>query len=262
MPIHPVLGTEKLWVNTSLIMISTLLLLLNGSVHINAQSESVNGSGNGGSISAGSVTSGPTSNYCNAYVQGGCDLGPNGGSVSGSGNGGSINGGATSSNSPPLVQNSWKIEATQGIQTQYPNNWNDNANGSFSDQFIVSFSPNNDSNTTVQIYKGSAPGMFNLGAHLNQEIDNNDSNIDYNGTNANDTNATIIKQGYNGALAGHDAYEVEFTYQYNGTVYQDMMVGIVTSGVVYYIDFDTALASYAVYLPVVQRMLDSFQVTG
>src|SRR6185437_723213 len=91
----------------------------------------------------------------------------------------------------------------------------------------------------------------NLDGYLNYKLNNyrnlvNNFKLDYSNTVSN--------------LANHRAYKLEFTSNYNGINKTIIETGTIIGSKVYYINVIVDTDQYSKYLPMIQKMIDTFQV--
>jgi hypothetical protein len=75
-------------------------------------------------------------------------------------------------------------------------------------------------------------------------------------------NAKVIESSTDSILAGNQAYELVFTASDNITEYKNKEVGTSVGGKAYYISYFSDPANYDKYLPLAERMFDSFELTS
>jgi hypothetical protein len=148
--------------------------------------------------------------------------------------------------------------STFGIKIQYPSNWEKQENGTRQDtqtDIVTFLSPviNSRANLDVSIDDISGEKGISLTQYANQNIaDLNQSLPD----------AKLIASNTNNvAIAGLPAYRMVYTSADGNTILKTMEIGAMKGDKVYILTYEAAMQEYAKYLSVIQRMIDSFQIT-
>jgi eukaryotic-like serine/threonine-protein kinase len=150
---------------------------------------------------------------------------------------------------------------TYGINIQYPSNWRIDEGDVYADDYvtdIVSFIAPIRSNTEAY-----APSLYisidnpppNLKENLNEYLtritrEYSDTYEDFN----------VIESDTNSILSGYPAYEIVFTDE-DGIDYKSMEVGTIIGDKVYYVTYYAEEEQYSDYLPTIQKMISSLEMT-
>ncbi|MDP8888466.1 MAG: hypothetical protein M3M89_02405 [Thermoproteota archaeon] len=160
-------------------------------------------------------------------------------------------------------QGEWSLyqNVTYGVGMLYPSNWTQqNSTVAGDDRFILVskfFSPEeaNGYFAYVPIGIDGTPQSTNVEGYLNESID-----ILRQHPNFEDLQVLSSSMG-NFTLAGMPAYSFEITYTDQEFGPQNMLeVGTIFDNRVYYIQFYADLPIYQKYFPIVERMIESFQI--
>ena len=151
---------------------------------------------------------------------------------------------------------------TYGVSILYPSNWTQqNSTGDADDRFIyVSdfFSPEETDGyfAYVTIAIDSMPNTTNIESYRNQSIDIYRQDPEF-------QEFQLLSSGVgNFTLAGMPAYSLEVTYTDLEFGPQNMLeVGTIFDNRVYYIQYFADTPIYQKYFPIVERMIESFQIT-
>jgi hypothetical protein len=147
--------------------------------------------------------------------------------------------------------------STYGIKAQYPSNWVKQENGTRQDTEtdLVTFYPQStNSNASLDISiddisdeKGTTLAQYasNGITDLNQSLKN--FKLDGSSTNS--------------VLAGLPAYNSTYTYVDGTVVLKDMEIGAIKGTNVYIVTYEAGINEYNKYLPVIQKVIDSLQIT-
>ena len=151
--------------------------------------------------------------------------------------------------------------ATYGVSILYPSNWTQqNSTGDADDRFIyVSdfFSPEETNGyfAYVTIAIDSMPNTTNIESYRNQSIDIYRQDPEF-------QEFQVLSSGIgNFTLAGMPAYSFEIVYTDLEFGPQNVLeVGTIFDDRVYYIQYFADTPIYQKYLPIAQRMIESFQI--
>ena len=151
---------------------------------------------------------------------------------------------------------------TYGVSILYPSNWTQqNSTGDADDRFIyVSdfFSPEETDGyfAYVTIAIDSMPNTTNIESYRNQSLDIYRQDPEF-------QEFQVLSSGVgNFTLAGMPAYNLEVTYTDLESGPQNMLeVGRMFENRVYYIQYFADTPIYQKYFPIVERMIESFQIT-
>jgi len=145
--------------------------------------------------------------------------------------------------------------STYGITIKYPNGWDIDESGGIhgTDINIVTFSsPNQTDSAIVNLHQDK---QDNIGSNMTNFLK---SELSYYKNNLRDFQIGTIS---NNLLAGNNGYKMLFTYtDNNGSKMKDMEVGTVIGDKAYYIIYDVKESLFNNYLPIIQTMLNSFNV--
>ncbi len=163
-----------------------------------------------------------------------------------------------------LQQGEWSPyqNVTYGVSILYPSNWTQqNSTGDADDRFIyVSdfFSPEETDGyfAYVTIAIDSMPNTTNIESYRNQSIDIYRQDPEF-------QEFQVLSSSIgNFTLAGMPAYSFEIIYTDLEFGPQNMLeVGIIFDNRVYYIQYFADTPIYQKYFPIVERMIESFQIT-
>jgi hypothetical protein len=148
--------------------------------------------------------------------------------------------------------------STFGIKLQYPSNWEKQENGTRQDiqtDIVTFLSPviNSRANLDVSIDDISGEKGISLTQYANQNIADLNQSLPDAKLIASNTNNVVI--------AGLPAYRMVYTSADGSTILKTMEIGAMKGDKVYILTYEAAMQEYAKYLPVIQRMIDSFQIT-
>jgi hypothetical protein len=160
--------------------------------------------------------------------------------------------------------NTFKLyeNATYGIKIQYPSNWTIEEGGDEdSDDKVTDvvsfFAPvSNDSEIIapslyITIDNPSLNLIENLNEYLTTTINDYNDSQDF----------KVIESNTNNILGGYPAYKLVYTDVDDDNInYKDMEIGTIIEDKVYSVTYDAAEEEYSVYLPTVQKMIDSFKI--
>jgi serine/threonine-protein kinase len=162
--------------------------------------------------------------------------------------------------------NTFKLyeNVTYGIKIEYPSNWTIEEEGDEDSDNVTDvvsfFAPvRNDSETvTPSLYITIDNPPLNLIENLNEYLrttinDYNDDSQDFQVIESNTNSST---------LGGYPAYKLVYTDVDGDNInYKDMEIGTIIGDKVYLVTYDAAEEEYSVYLPAVQKMIDSLKIT-
>jgi eukaryotic-like serine/threonine-protein kinase len=144
--------------------------------------------------------------------------------------------------------------STFGIKIQYPSNWEKQENGTRQDtqtDIVTFLSPliNSRANLDVSIDDISGEKGISLTQYANQSI----AAVPDVKLIASNTNNVVI--------AGLPAYRTVYSSTDGNTILKTMEIGVMKGNKVYIVTYEAAMQEYAKYLPIIQRMIGSFQIT-
>ena len=144
-----------------------------------------------------------------------------------------------------------------GIKIQYPSDWRVSENGMRDYTNIVTFySP-------LENLADRVPEHLTLSrVDYSQNITLDQYNKFLNSTLENIPGVQIIESNPT-PLAGHPGYKVVYLSMLSNIPFkfQDMLIWTIIGGKVYNISFNAEAAKYPTFLPTVQKMINSFQIT-
>jgi hypothetical protein len=148
--------------------------------------------------------------------------------------------------------------STFGIKIQYPSNWEKQENGTRQDtqtDIVTFLSPviNSRANLDVSIDDISGEKGISLTQYANQNIADLNQSLPDAKLIASNTNNVVI--------AGLPAYRMVYTSADGSTILKTMEIGAMKGDKVYILTYEAAMQEYAKYLPLIQRMIHSFQIT-
>jgi eukaryotic-like serine/threonine-protein kinase len=169
------------------------------------------------------------------------------------------------SNDDDNNNNTFKLyeNITYGIKIEYPSNWTIEEEGDEDSDNVIDvvsfFAPvrNNSETVTPSLYITIDNPPLNLIENLNE----------YLRTTINDYNDSqdfqVIESNTNSStLGGYPAYKLVYTDVDEDNInYKDMEIGTIIGDKVYLVTYDAAEEEYSVYLPTVQKMIDSLKIT-
>ena len=146
-----------------------------------------------------------------------------------------------------------------GINIQYPANWssspgegNDNSGDSTTD--IVSFSPKDpNSSTTLDILVDSVDSGENLKQYVSDSISDDKTDL---------KNFKVSESSTSGnTRAGNPAYKLIYSYTDQGENFKGLETGTIIGNKAYFIQYENSPSQFDSDLPLVQKMIDSLQLT-
>ena len=151
---------------------------------------------------------------------------------------------------------------TYGINIQYPSNWRVDEGDVYADDYvtdIVSFIAPIRSDTEA------------YGPSLSISIDNPPPNLNENlneyltriTTEYSDTyeDFNVIESDTNSILSGMPVYKIVFTDEEDGIDYKSMEIGTIIGDKVYFVTYFAEEEQYSDYLPTIQKMISSLEMT-
>jgi hypothetical protein len=151
--------------------------------------------------------------------------------------------------------------ATYNVQMQYPSSWTQAHTDAIPDRFIqVSdfFSPTeaDGSSASFRISIDDSPQSSNIEDYLEESISIFGASASYQDFN-------VVESATNATLAGMPAYTIVATYT-DPTLGPRMTLetGTIFEDEVYYLSYFADSQDYERYLPIIQEMIDSFEIEG
>ena len=147
--------------------------------------------------------------------------------------------------------------STYGIKLQYPTSWDKEENGTRQDTEtdVVTFSPpaiNSNASLDVTIDDISDEKGIALSQYASDGISDLKESL---------KNFKSIGLTTNNVLAGLPAYKSIYTYVDQNTIFKDMEIGAIKGDKVYILTYEAGINEYDKYLPVIQELINYFQVT-
>ncbi len=146
--------------------------------------------------------------------------------------------------------------STYGIKFLFPPNWDKVQNGTKLDtqtDIVTLYPP---SNNSVSIDVSTDDVSDEKGVSIAQYSSEGLSDLKQSLKNFN-----LIESITNNTLATLPAYKLVYTYKDANTVLKDMEIGAIKGNKVYIITYEAGVGEYDKYLPMVQKMIDSFHIT-
>lgn len=149
------------------------------------------------------------------------------------------------------------VNSTYGIKVQYPSSWDKEENGTRQDTQtdVVTFYPQaTNSNASLDISidgisdeKGIALAQYASGgiSDLKQSL----------------KNFKLVGLSTNNVLSGLPAYKSIYTYADQNTILKDMEIGAIKGDKAYILTYEAGMNEYEKYLPIIQELINSFQIT-
>lgn len=148
--------------------------------------------------------------------------------------------------------------STYGIKIQYPSSWSEEQNGTKQDTAtdIIAFSPPT-SNSNVSLDVTMDDISDEKGISLTQYATNGLSDLKQSLKNFKSVAFTTAGN----VLSGLPAYKSVYTFADGNTISKDLEIGTIKGDKAYYLIYDAGINEYDKYLPIIQQMINSFQIT-
>jgi len=149
------------------------------------------------------------------------------------------------------------VNSTYGIKLQYPSSWDKEENGTRQDtetNVVTFYPPATNSNASLDISiddisdeKGIALAQYASGgiSDLKQSL----------------KNFKLVGLTTNNVLSGLPAYKSIYTYADQNTIFKDMEIGAIKGDKAYILTYEAGMNEYEKYLPIIQELINSFQIT-
>ena len=149
------------------------------------------------------------------------------------------------------------VNSTFGIKLQYPSSWDKEENGTRQDTEtdVVTFSPpamNSNASLDVTINDISDEKDIALAKYASDGISDLKQSL---------KSFKLVGLTTNNVLSGLPAYKSIYTYAYQNTIFKDMEIGAIKDNKVYILTYEAGINEYNNYLPIIQKMIDSFGIT-
>jgi hypothetical protein len=147
--------------------------------------------------------------------------------------------------------------STYGIKIQYPSNWDKQQNGTKQDTEtdIVTFFPhagNSNASLDVIIDDISDEKGIPLTQYATDSLSDLKQSL---------KNFKLIGSTTNNILSGLPAYKSIYTYSGENTIFKDIEIGTIKANKVYILTYEAGVNEYDRYLPTINELINSFQIT-
>jgi serine/threonine-protein kinase len=148
------------------------------------------------------------------------------------------------------------VNSTYGIKLQYPSSWDKEENGTRQDTQtdVVTFSPpaiSSNASLDISIDDISDEKGIALAQYANNGISDLKQSL---------KNFKLVGLTTNNILAGLPAYKLIYTYADQNTIFKDMEIGAIKGDKAYILTYEAGMNEYDKYLPIIQEMINSFQI--
>jgi eukaryotic-like serine/threonine-protein kinase len=149
------------------------------------------------------------------------------------------------------------VNSTYGIKLQYPSSWDKEENGTKQDTEtdVVTFSPpaiNSNASLDVTIDSISDEKGIALAQYASSGVSDLKQSL---------KSFKLVGLTTNNVLAGLPVYKSIYTYVDQNTIFKDMEIGAIKGDKVYILTYEAGINEYDRYLPIIQELSNSFQVT-
>ena len=147
--------------------------------------------------------------------------------------------------------------STYGIKLQYPSSWDKEENGTRqgTETDVVTFSPsaiNSNASLDMTIDDISDEKSIALAQYASGSISDLKQSV---------KNFKLVGLNTNSVLAGLPAYKSIYTYVGENTIFKDMEIGAIKGDKAYILTYEAGMNEYDKYLPIIQELINSFQLT-
>jgi serine/threonine-protein kinase len=147
--------------------------------------------------------------------------------------------------------------STYGIKLQYPSSWDKEENGTRqgTETDVVTFSPsaiNSNASLDMTIDDISDEKGIALAQYASGSISDLKQSV---------KNFKLVGLNTNSVLAGLPAYKSIYTYVVENTIFKDMEIGAIKGDKAYILTYEAGMNEYDKYLPIIQELINSFQLT-
>ena len=147
--------------------------------------------------------------------------------------------------------------STYGIKIQYPSHWQKQENGTKQDtqtDIVTFYAPasNTNANLDLSIDDISDETGISLAQYANNSLTDLKQSL---------TNFKLIESSGNNHISGLPAYRIVYTSNNGNNVTKTLETGTINGNKVYILTYETGISEYTTFLPNVQKMIDSFQIT-
>jgi hypothetical protein len=147
--------------------------------------------------------------------------------------------------------------STYGIKLQYPSSWDKEENGTRqgTETDVVTFSPpaiNSNASLDMTIDDISDEKGIALAQYASGSISDLKQSV---------KNFKLVGLNTNSVLAGLPAYKSIYTYVGENTIFKDMEIVAIKGDKAYILTYEAGMNEYDKYLPIIQELINSFQLT-
>ena len=147
--------------------------------------------------------------------------------------------------------------STYGIKLQYPSNWDKEENGTRQDTQtdVVTFFPpaiNSNASLDISIDDISAEKGIALSQYANNSISDMKQSL---------KSFKLVGLTTNNLLSGLPEYKSIYSYADQNTIFKGMEIGAIKSDKAYILSYEAGTNEYDKYLPIIQQLINSFQIT-
>jgi len=145
--------------------------------------------------------------------------------------------------------------STFGIKIQYPSDWEKQENGTKQDTQtdVVTFNSPSDADFNIAIDDISDQKGTSLAQYANDSIED---------LKQSSTNFKLIESSNSNHISGLPAYRIVYTSNDDNNVTKTLETGIIKGDKAYLLTYETGISEYARFLPIIQKMIDSFQISN
>jgi serine/threonine-protein kinase len=149
------------------------------------------------------------------------------------------------------------VNSTYGIKLQYPSSWDKEENGTRQDAEtdVVTFTPpaiNSNASLDISIDDISDEKGISLAQYVSGSISDLKQSL---------KSFNLVGLTTNNVLVGLPAYKSIYTYVDQNTIFKDMEIGAIKGDKAYILTYEAGMNEYDKYLPIIQQMINSFQIT-
>ena len=149
------------------------------------------------------------------------------------------------------------VNSTYGIKLQYPSSWDKEENGTRQDTEtdVVTFYPpavNSNASLDISIDDISDEKGIALAQYTSSGVSDLKQSL---------KNFKLVGLSTNSVLAGLPAYKSIYTYADQNAIFKDMEIGTIKGDKAYILTYEAGVNEYDKYLPIIQELINSFQIT-
>lgn len=147
--------------------------------------------------------------------------------------------------------------STYGIKLQYPSNWDKEENGTRQDTQtdVVTFFPqaiNSNASLDITIDDISDEKGITLSQYASNNIIDMEQSL---------KSFKLVGLTTNNVLSGLPEYKSIYSYADQNTLFKGMEIGAIKGDKVYILTYEAGTNEYNKYLPIIQQLINSFQIT-